>query len=174
MTTNDPHAVPVPDRGGAYAYNGTIHWEYSPDLDGEPDPGEIVWTWVSYEEDASIGKDRPVAVVGRADDGRLVLLMLSSKDHDDDRNWIAIGSGPWDRDGRASWLRRDRVLAAPSEAVRREGAVMPRPTYDRVVAAMGGSTIPTPNSLPAAQPGTTAPHTSGFRGALHRLFRRSG
>ena len=38
---------------------------YSPNLDGRADPGEIVWTWVTYEEDPSRGKDRPVLVVGR-------------------------------------------------------------------------------------------------------------
>ena len=35
---------------------------YAPDLDGRADPGEVVWTWVAYEEDASQGKDRPVPV----------------------------------------------------------------------------------------------------------------
>ncbi len=38
---------------------------YSPNLDGRADPGEIVWTWVTYEEDPTRGKDRPVLVVGR-------------------------------------------------------------------------------------------------------------
>jgi hypothetical protein len=38
---------------------------YSPNLDGRADPGEVVWTWVTYEEDPSRGKDRPVLVVGR-------------------------------------------------------------------------------------------------------------
>ena len=38
---------------------------YAPDLDGRADPGEIVWTWVVYEDDPSRGKDRPVLVVGR-------------------------------------------------------------------------------------------------------------
>src|ERR1700761_1921415 len=32
---------------------------YAPDLDGRADPGEIVWTWVIYEDDPSRGKDRP-------------------------------------------------------------------------------------------------------------------
>ena len=36
---------------------------YAPDLDGRADPGEIVWTWVVYEDDPSRGKDRPVLVV---------------------------------------------------------------------------------------------------------------
>jgi hypothetical protein len=25
--------------------------DYSPALDGDPDPGEVVWTWVTYEDD---------------------------------------------------------------------------------------------------------------------------
>ncbi len=44
---------------------------YAPDLDGRADPGEIVWTWVVYEDDPTRGKDRPVLVVGR---DRSVLL----------------------------------------------------------------------------------------------------
>lgn len=46
---------------------------YAPDLDGRADPGEIVWTWVAYEQDPTRGKDRPVLVVGR---DRSVLLGL--------------------------------------------------------------------------------------------------
>jgi hypothetical protein len=64
-------------------------------------------------------------------------MMLSSRDHGGDQNWLAIGSGPWDSDGRPSWLRRDRLLAVPADAVRREGAVLPRATYDSVLAAVG-------------------------------------
>ena len=39
--------------------------EYSPSLDGDADPGEVVWTWVPYEEDPTQGKDRPVVIIGR-------------------------------------------------------------------------------------------------------------
>ena len=139
---------PAPERGGAHTYQGVVTWEYSPEMDGDPDPGEVVWTWVSFEEDAHLGKDRPIAILGRAEDGRLVGMMLSSRDHGGDQNWLAIGSGPWDHDGRPSWLRRDRVLAVPADAVRREGAVLPRATYDSVLAAMGTKAAPasTPQS----------------------------
>ncbi len=130
---------PAPERGGAQTYAGSISWEYSPELDRDADPGEIVWTWVAFEEDSSIGKDRPVAVIGRADDSRLVALMLSSRDHDGDRGWISIGTGPWDREGRESWVRRDRVLAVHAHAVRREGAIIPRATYEAIVSGMGGA-----------------------------------
>ena len=138
MPPASPAGEPAPDRGGAHTYRGAIAWEYSPELDRDADPGEIVWTWVAFEEDDSIGKDRPVAVVGRADDGRLAALMLSSQDHRGDRGWVSIGTGPWDRQGRESFVRTDRVLAVSARAVRREGAVMPRATYESIVTAMGG------------------------------------
>lgn len=155
---------PVPDRGGAYDYDGPVAWEYRPEIDGEPDPGEIVWSWVAFEDEPSIGKDRPVAVVGRAIDGRLVALMLSSRNHDGERGWIAIGSGPWDRDGRDSWLRGDRVLAVAAGAVRREGAILPRSTYESVRTALSGTGGPRDDS--AGPPASR-------RGRFRRLFRRS-
>ncbi|GAB5080487.1 hypothetical protein ARTHROSP310_36360 [Arthrobacter sp. AD-310] len=37
--------------------------------DGEPDPGEVVWTWVPYQEDHGRGKDRPRQ--GRPSEARL-------------------------------------------------------------------------------------------------------
>ncbi|MGA9872833.1 MAG: type II toxin-antitoxin system PemK/MazF family toxin [Rhodococcus sp. (in: high G+C Gram-positive bacteria)] len=106
--------------------------EYSPDLDGNADPGEIVWTWVTYEEDASQGKDRPVLVVGR--DGRTLLgLMLSSQSrHEGDRDWVSVGSGSWDAEGRPSWIRLDRVLDVPETGIRREGAILPKSAFDAV------------------------------------------
>jgi len=104
----------------------------------------VVWTWVPYEEDHSRGKDRPVLVVGR--DGEWLLgLMLTSRDHSRDaadearwgRRWLDIGSGPWDRQGRPSEVRLDRVIRLDPGAVRREGAIMPRASFDAVVARAG-------------------------------------
>ncbi|MGB3355148.1 MAG: type II toxin-antitoxin system PemK/MazF family toxin [Mycobacterium sp.] len=109
---------------------------YAPDLDGQADPGEVVWTWVVYEDDPSRGKDRPVLVVGR-DRSVLLGLMLSSQDHHrDDPNWVSIGSGSWDSEGRVSWVRLDRVLDVPEEGIRREGAVLERPVFDIVAARL--------------------------------------
>lgn len=138
----------MPERGGAYTFAGTVHWEYSPVLDRDADPGEIVWTWVSYEEDPRVGKDRPVAIVGRTDDHRLVALMLSSRDHRGDVDWISVGTGSWDQDGRESWLRLDRLLAVTPSAVRREGAILPRDRYDEVVRGVRGSAaLPVPRRI---------------------------
>ncbi|OBI39603.1 type II toxin-antitoxin system PemK/MazF family toxin [Mycobacterium sp. E2238] len=105
---------------------------YAPDLDGRADPGEIVWTWVVYEDDPTRGKDRPVLVVGR--DRRVLLgLMVSSQErHAEDRDWIGIGSGAWDYEGRPSWVRLDRVLDVPEESIRREGAILDREIFEVV------------------------------------------
>ena len=109
---------------------------YAPDLDGQADPGEIVWTWVVYEDDPSRGKDRPVLVVGR-DSRTLLGLMLSSQDrHRDDREWVGIGSGPWDYESRPSWVRLDRVLDVPEEGIRREGAILEREMFEIVAARL--------------------------------------
>jgi len=105
---------------------------YSPDLDGQADPGEIVWTWVVFEDDPSRGKDRPVLVVGR-DRRTLLGLMLSSQDyHSTDSDWVPIGTGSWDYEGRPSWVRLDRVLDVPEEGIRREGAILERSRFDVV------------------------------------------
>lgn len=105
---------------------------YAPEPDGAADPGEIVWTWVPYEEDPGQGKDRPLLVVGRS--GRDLLgLMLSSQDRRaGDPDWVGIGSGAWDRDGRDSYIRLDRVLEVDEHGIRREGAVLDRARFDGV------------------------------------------
>jgi hypothetical protein len=109
---------------------------YAPDLDGRADPGEIVWTWVVYEDDPTRGKDRPVLVVGR-DRSTLLGLMLSSQEyHRDDPDWVSIGSGSWDYEGRASWVRLDRVLDVPEESIRREGAILERESFEVVAARL--------------------------------------
>ncbi|MCV7099964.1 type II toxin-antitoxin system PemK/MazF family toxin [Mycobacterium palustre] len=109
---------------------------YAPDLDGRADPGEIVWTWVAYEDDPTRGKDRPVLVVGR--DRRVLLgLMVSSQErHAGDRDWVGIGSGAWDYEGRQSWVRLDRVLDVPEEGIRHEGAILDPEVFEAVAARL--------------------------------------
>ncbi|MDI6103492.1 type II toxin-antitoxin system PemK/MazF family toxin [Actinoplanes sp. NEAU-A12] len=121
-------SVPVPKQGRQLAY--------SPNLDGDADPGEIVWTWVPYEDDPAQGKDRPVLVVGR--DARTLLgLMLSSQsERDGQRHWLALGPGGWDDSARPSWVRLDRVLEVDEDGIRREGAVLDRPRFDRIAAIL--------------------------------------
>ncbi|OSC24945.1 growth inhibitor PemK [Mycobacterium vulneris] len=109
---------------------------YAPSLDGRADPGEIVWTWVVYEDDPTRGKDRPVLVVGRERSVLLGLMVSSQERHAADHDWIGIGSGPWDYEGRPSWVRLDRVLDVPEEGIRREGAILDREIFDAVAARL--------------------------------------
>jgi len=96
---------------------------YTPRADGRPEPGEVCWAWVPFEEDASQGKDRPVLIIG-------------TRGH----RWLDVGAGQWDRDHRASELRLDRLLVLSQ--VPREGSALDRSTFDRVITAAGLSTRP--------------------------------
>jgi hypothetical protein len=109
---------------------------YRPERDGEPDPGEVVWTWVAYEDDPRQGKDRPVVVIGVAG-ADLVVVPLSSRDHDgrrDAEEWVELGRGPWDTSDRISYANVDRLLRVAPGVVRREGATLDRARFDRLVA----------------------------------------
>ncbi|MEU9734529.1 type II toxin-antitoxin system PemK/MazF family toxin [Streptomyces sp. NPDC048002] len=129
----------VPGRQGRFATVeadargvGRVRTEYSPAHDGDPDPGEIVWTWVPYEENDGRGKDRPVLVVAREAAGTFLAVQLSSKRHDADRDWVPIGSGPWDRSGRDSWVDVDRVLRLHERGMRREACALDRMRFNLV------------------------------------------
>lgn len=110
---------------------------YAPEKDGLADAGEIVWTWVPYEEDTTQGKDRPLLVVGRKG-RRLHGLMLSSQSPDshERQDWLPIGSGPWDQEGRDSYLRVDRLFEFDEDAIRREAAVMDERIFWKVAAVL--------------------------------------
>lgn len=123
-----PPAVPTAQRARAIAY--------APELDGRADPGEIVWTWVAYEEDAGQGKDRPVLVVGREGDTLLGLMLSSNSDRDGQRNWFEVGTGSWDSENRPSWVRLDRVLDVPESGIRREGAILDKGRFEKVAARL--------------------------------------
>jgi hypothetical protein len=124
-----------PERGGAWDFGGQVRPEYSPRRDASPDPGEVVWAWIPFDEDPRVGKDRPLLVIGRdvADKRVFIGLMLSSKDHAGHPSWYPVGAGPWDRENRPSWVRLDRLLAVREDAVRREGAALPPQTFHSVV-----------------------------------------
>ena len=114
-------------------YFGSVAFDYSPALDGDADPGEVVWAWVPFEEDYSQGKDRPVLVIGRSG-SYLLGLMLTSKDHSNSRtadpNYLDIGAGVWDKEGRDSEVKLNRVIQLDPNGIRREGAIMDRATFD--------------------------------------------
>ncbi|MGP4114027.1 type II toxin-antitoxin system PemK/MazF family toxin [Streptomyces sp. 4N509B] len=113
---------------------GRVRTEYAPEPDGDPDPGEIVWTWVPYEENDGRGKDRPVLVVAREEArDTLLAVQLSSRVRDHDDEWLPLGSGPWDRSGRDSWVHLERVLRVHPAGMRREACALDRARFNRVV-----------------------------------------
>lgn len=138
---------PTKARGAAYPgdFLGTpeISYEPNPGNGKVADPGEVVWTWVPFEDDHNQGKDRPVLVIGH-DGPWLLALPLTSKDHDRDavqearagRHWTDVGSGPWDNRGRASEVRVDRIVRVDPGRVRREGAVLDERRFSQVAAAL--------------------------------------
>jgi len=109
---------------------------YAPHPDGEADPGEVVWTWVPYEDDPSQGKDRPVLVVGRRGSAVYGLMLSSQTERAGQRHWLALGPGAWDRESRPSWVRLDRVLEMAGDSIRREGAVLGRGQFDAIATVL--------------------------------------
>jgi hypothetical protein len=112
-----------------------VRIEYTPELDGDPDPGEVVWTWVPYEEDPSRGKDRPVVIIGRTGDDLAGVQLTSKNKHRDDQ--VAVGTGAWDPKRRPSYAKVDRLLTIDPDDVRREGAILDRDRFDDVVGNVG-------------------------------------
>ncbi len=120
-------------------FRGRSTVSYAPSPDGDPDPGEVVWTWVPNQEDHSRGKARPVLLVGRS--GPYLLgLMLTSRDRvpaaSASADYVDLGVGGWDRHARASEARLDRILQIRPEDIRRGGAVLDRKRFDAVAAGL--------------------------------------
>ncbi|MBT9607053.1 type II toxin-antitoxin system PemK/MazF family toxin [Microbacterium sp.] len=109
---------------------------YAPARDGAPDGGEIIWTWVPYEERDGRGKDRPVLVIGRADATRSYAVRLTSKPHASDRDYLALGAGEWDPQGRPSWVDIEQVYLVHDAGMRREAAALDRRRFDAVASAL--------------------------------------
>lgn len=106
---------------------------YAPTPDGDPDPGEIVWTWVPYEEDDGRGKDRPVLVLAVEKAGTVLAVRLSSKEHD---GYLPVGTGAWDEEGRPSYVDPERIFRVHPTGMRREGAALGRTRFDAVSKAL--------------------------------------
>lgn len=123
-----------PQGRGQRTHTATVTIEYTPRLDGDPDPGEVVWTWVPFEEDPNQGKDRPVVVIGRRG-GRLVGIPLTTK-RDDREVQVVVGTGGWDADRRTSYARIWRLLEIDAHRMRREGAILERDRFDEVIDAV--------------------------------------
>lgn len=117
----DPHRI------------GRVRTRYSPSTDGDPDPGEIVWTWVPYEERDGRGKDRPVLIVAAESAGTVLGVALTSRPHEQD-GFVPLGAGAWDGEQRPSWANLERVFRVHPAGMRREAAALAAEPFARVVA----------------------------------------
>lgn len=108
--------------------------EYTPQLDGDPDPGEVVWTWVPFEDDPTLGKDRPVLVIGRHGAVLSGVALTSKNKHRDD--YVEVGVGDWDSRHRPSYAKVEHLLDIDPHEVRREGAILNRRQFDDVIEAV--------------------------------------
>lgn len=115
---------------------GAVRMAYSPITDGDPDPGEIVWTWVPYEERDGRGKDRPVLIVASGEGPTVLAVQLTSKQHGGDHDFVALGAGAWDFDGRPSWVNIDRVFSVHPTGMRREAAALDAERFGKVAGAL--------------------------------------
>ncbi|MFF2270720.1 type II toxin-antitoxin system PemK/MazF family toxin [Agromyces sp. NPDC058136] len=113
-----------------------VELRYAPTPDGDPDPGEVVWTWVPYEERDGRGKDRPVVIVAASQAGDYLAVQLTSKAHDGERDYVSLGEGPWDASGRPSWAKTDRVFRVRAGGMRREAASLDPARFERVADAL--------------------------------------
>jgi hypothetical protein len=138
-----PAAIFSPGREGVSATVeidprriGPVRMTYSPLTDGDPDPGEIVWTWVPFEENDGRGKDRPVLVVAAERGGTWLAVPLTSKPRTGEAEFVPIGSGRWDSDGRPSWVNVGRVLRVHLDGMRREACALEAGPYRTVEARL--------------------------------------
>lgn len=104
---------------------------YAPDMDGQAEPGEVVWAPVMLGEDP-IPQERAVTVLGRRKHVLLGALISADPRHAQNDKWLYIGSGPWDSKMRPCWIRLDKILEVPESGIRRSGIFMPKRRFDRI------------------------------------------
>ncbi len=114
----------------------TVRLAYAPQRDGAADAGEIVWTWVPYEENDGRGKDRPVLVIARQDAEHVFAIRLTSHPHPDDTRYLALGAGEWDGQRRESWADLSQLYRVPDHALRREAAALDIQRFTTVARAL--------------------------------------
>ncbi|MAT04530.1 MAG: hypothetical protein CL424_05750 [Acidimicrobiaceae bacterium] len=116
------------------AAESVVTIEYSPRRDGDPDPGEVVWAWVPFEEDPTQGKDRPVVIIGRRGP-KLVGVPLTTRRNSREAQ-LNMGTGGWDPKRRTSYARIWRMCDIDPDRTRREGSVLDVQRFEALVRAV--------------------------------------
>jgi hypothetical protein len=61
---------------------------------------------------------------------------MTSKPHERDRDYLPIGGGGWDSQGRESWVDIEQLYSVHDSGMRREAAILDRSRYERVADAL--------------------------------------
>lgn len=134
------HSDQQPEAARAAAYNIRVEATervsrniyYAPDMDGQAEPGEVVWIWAPSDGADAPPRERAMLVIGRDRHTILGLLISPNPRHAGAESWLDIGAGEWDPAGRQCWVRLDRVLEVSEQGVRRQGALFPQRRFDRI------------------------------------------
>lgn len=105
---------------------------YAPDMDGNAEPGEVVWVTVPSRPPTV----RSLLVVGREQHEVLGLLISPGQEHAEDARWLGIGSGEWDASGAPCWVRLDKTLCVAETDVHRRGTIVPPLRFERVASRL--------------------------------------
>lgn len=76
-------------------------------------------------------------VIGRQSTDRVYAVRMTSKAHERDRDYLSIGIGAWDSQGRESWVDIEQLYSVHEGGLRREAAVLDAKRYGRVAQALG-------------------------------------
>ncbi|MEU2584645.1 type II toxin-antitoxin system PemK/MazF family toxin [Streptomyces avermitilis] len=102
-----------------------------PSARGRPQPAEIWWANVPYEEGPGV-KDRPCLVLA-VRGGRATVAKITSKYHDERAGVIPLPPGAvGDAHGRASFLETDELRDVPLREFRRRVGVVDPVLWDQV------------------------------------------
>ena len=101
---------------------------YAPDMDGQAEPGEIVWVTVPSDPP----QERSLVVIGREHHDVLGLLISPWEKHLHEDHWLGIGSGEWEDTGDPCWVRLDKTLMVPETEVHRRGTYIPPRRFERI------------------------------------------
>lgn len=107
---------------------------YKPDYpDDHPDPGEVVWAKVRYQEDVNQSKDRPVLIIGRINGSNKLAAVQLTSQITGRKDQHVVGPGSWDRLGRNSAVKLDQIIVIDPQDYRREGSKFERTRFDDVI-----------------------------------------
>ena len=75
-------------------------------------------------------------VIGRDGEDRVFAVRLTSRSRDGDRDFLSLGTGPWDAQGRPSWVDIEQLYSVHRDGMRREASALDLDRFTRVAKAL--------------------------------------